>query len=227
MTWRRWWRLGTGRYSLLREIEYDRLKGLRLSGRTLDIGGGARNSYYHLFQTDGAIESVNISPEMKSTLLADLNDPLPLESGIYDTIISLNTFEHIYNDTGAIAEALRVLKPGGSFHIVVPFLYRVHGSPYDYHRHTAAFWEDFLCAREIKAQSFRVEPLMWDPLSSAFSLVEFTYGLSRVRRVLRPFIMLPALLLYGRHVNGKHMDDRVGGKFSDYALGYYIHGTKT
>ena len=37
---------------------------------------------------------------------------MPIASDSYDNIISLNTFEHIENDTLAIAESVRVLKPG-------------------------------------------------------------------------------------------------------------------
>ena len=223
-TWQRWRCLSTSQYSLLRGLEYEQIDGLCLRGRTLDMGGGQRNSYYHLLKIEGTLESVNIDPSMKPTLLADLNAPLPLATASYDNAISLNTFEHIRNDTLAIGETVRVLKPGGQLHMIVPFLYRVHGSPSDYHRHTAFWWVDFLFASGLSSETLTVEPLMWDPLSSAFSLVEFQFG--RLRGMLKRLIMLVSVLSHTRWPNSERLPDSHGQYYAEYALGYYIHGVK-
>ena len=94
-TFRRWLQLSTTQYSLLRALEYEQLEGLVLRGRTLDIGGGQHNIYYHLLKIDGVYESVNLSPKIGPTIMVDLNDALPIASESYDNVISLNTFEHI------------------------------------------------------------------------------------------------------------------------------------
>jgi len=223
-TWRRWLRLSTAQYSVLRGLEYEQIEGLRLRGRTLDIGGGQRNSYYHLLKIESTIDSVNIDPAMKPTILADLNDPLPLASASYDNAISLNTLEHIRNDTLAISEMVRVLKPGGQLHIMVPFLYRVHGSPNDYHRHVASWWVDFLLSLGLSPETLTVEPLVWDPMSSAFSLVEFQLG--RLRGILKRFAMLAAVLSHARRSGQEHLLAPYSQYYAEYALGYYIHGIK-
>lgn len=223
-TWQRWRRLSTSQYSVLRGLEYERIEGLQLVGRTLDIGGGQRSSYYHLLRIEGNIESVNIDPTMRPTLLADLNHPLPVASACYDNAISLNTFEHILNDVQAIGEAVRVLKAGGHLHIVVPFLYRVHGSPGDYHRHTAFWWKDFLLEHGLAADTLEVEPLMWDPLSSAFSLVEFLFG--RFRAIPKKIVMLVSALRQARRSGQDRLPTSSRAHYAEYALGYYIHGVK-
>jgi glycosyltransferase involved in cell wall biosynthesis/SAM-dependent methyltransferase len=216
-TWKRWKLLSSMRYSLLRALQYESIQGLRLEGKTLDIGGGERNSYYQLLKFSGPVESVNIDPTMRSTHIADLNKPMDLPSGNYDTVISLNTFEHIYHDELAIREAFRVLKDGGRFHIVVPYLYQVHGSPNDYHRHTASWWRDYLVSIGLDEAKFTIEPLVWDPLSSALSIASFSrQGWLRRLAMLKP-------LLSGQHGTGERMSH---DRFDEYALGYYITGNK-
>lgn len=52
---------------------------------------------------------------------ADLeNTPYPIESGVYDVVISFNIIEHLYNRSGHLAEINRALKPGGKLVITGP-----------------------------------------------------------------------------------------------------------
>jgi SAM-dependent methyltransferase len=227
LSWRRWWLLGTGKYSLLRQIEYEVLSDLRLEGDTLDLGGGANTSYRKIIDIAGELTSINISPDIVPTMVGDLNKPLPIASSRFDNILCLNTLEHIKEDTLAISEAFRVLKSGGKFYIIVPFIYRVHGSPFDFHRHTALFWENFIVNTGIQSKSFRIEPLVWDPLSTAFSLVEYSFGIAAIRRFIRPIAMLPALLMLSGKADGDRLATGVGERIADYALGYYLHGQKS
>lgn len=216
-TWKRWKQLSTMRLSLLRALQYEAIRGVRLEGRTLDVGGGARNSYYGLLEFAGAVENINIDPGISPTYLLDLNKPLPLPSDAYDNILSLNTWEHIYQDELAVREAIRVLKPGGRFLFSIPYLYKVHGSPSDYHRHTAFWWRDFLQSLGVSEADLRIEPLVWDPFSSALSLCNFdNKGWLRRLAMLRP-------LLSPRHGRGERVPH---GWFDEFALGYYITGTK-
>jgi len=221
-TWKRWWRLSSTHYSLLRGLEYERLDGLALRGRTLDLGGGRRTSYGHLLRVEGSLDSANIDPAIHPTFIADLSSPLPLHDGAYDHVISLNTFEHILSDTVAVSEALRVLRPGGAFHFVVPFLYRVHAVPGDYHRHTASWWRSFLCSQGASPTDLRIEPLIWDPATSAFSLREFNL---RFRGVRKRLAMVGGVLCQSRWHGREYLPaSQVSRWHSEYALGYYIHG---
>jgi SAM-dependent methyltransferase len=223
-TLQRWLRLSSAQFSLLRSLEYESIRGLRLSGRTLDIGGGARNSYYDLLEIRGSIESVNLDRGIRPTCLADLNQPLPLLDETYDNIISLNSFEHVRDDVTAVREAFRVLKRGGSFHIVVPFLYRVHGSPDDHHRHTASWWYACLTTLGVAAAELQIDPLVWDPPASAFAITELVDPLRGLRKRV---VMLSGVL---RNLVWSGWDripnQRACRYYADFALGYYIHGRK-
>lgn len=227
-TWQRWRKLSTAQYSVLRGLEYERIEGIQLEGRTLDVGGGRHNSYYHLLKIKGIIDSVNIDPDIHPTILADLNKPLPLATASYDNAISLNTLEHIRDDTVAISEMVRVLKPGGQLHIIVPFLYRVHASPSDYHRHTAFWWVDFLQAQGLAPETLTVEPFTWDPLSSAFSLIEFQFGPLRIvtRGIVKKLLMLLAVFRHGHRVGQERLPAPYDQGYAACAVGYYIYGVK-
>jgi FkbM family methyltransferase len=223
VTWSRWRKLSTPEYSLYRALEYEQIYGMSLPGRTLDLGGGERANYLPLLQVRGEIVSVNLDPGIAPTLLADLNAPFPFREKVFDDVITFNTLEHIYNDLNAITEIVRVLKPGGRFHIGVPFLYRVHGSPDDYHRHTASWWRRTLAGLDVDVSTLRVEPLTWDPLASAFSIVEF----NRIRRLLKKPVMFRAVLEAHRSGGAINWQQRFARRNSDFALGYYITGQRS
>jgi SAM-dependent methyltransferase len=223
-TWRRWRRLANTRYSLLRSLEYEAIEGITLHGRTLDLGGGRGANYYPRLQIDGVLESLNLGVSLQPTVCADANVSWPFHAGVYDNVISLNTFEHLRNDGSALCEAIRVLRPGGQFHAIVPFLYRVHGSPSDYHRHTGYWWQETLAAYGLSSGSIVIEPLMWDPFSSAYALVEFNF--KQLRGISKRLIMLMAVLRQSRWPPEIRVPESHAGGYQEFALGYYVRGEK-
>lgn len=205
----RWREVAFSNYTLLRALEYERLRGTVLRGRTLDVGGGSQFTYLNLFKVDGVVETINISSKVGATWLADLNELLPFEDASFDNVISLNTLEHIREDIQLLGEMVRILKPGGTMIFTVPFLYRVHGSPHDYHRHTSQWWGAALESLGIPAENFRIEPLVWGLLSSGLAqFAWFRAGL--FGGTLKKIVLLAEFL-------SKDADDR-----SNYALGYHV-----
>lgn len=214
-------RLAFTRYSLIRSMEYDLIPNIPLRGKVLDIGGGDKAHYRFLLRKTfkGPIDSLNMNQEMAPTYQADANKPWPIADNTYDTAISFNTLEHIEMDEFAVAETLRCLKPGGEFHVMVPYLFRVHGSPHDYHRHTAEGWQSILTRAGLPNENFVIEPLLWDSYSTAFSLVE-----PLVLRPLKPVMYLG--WLRALHVRTERLPEHMASKWSEWAVGYYIKGTK-
>lgn len=74
----------------------------------------------------------------------------------FDVIIAEHVFEHLRHPYAAAKNVLEMLKPGGRFLVVTPFLIRVHGSPHDYTRWTpdglVGFLED--CGFEATAKAW-------------------------------------------------------------------------
>jgi len=217
-TFARWLKFAFSRVTLLRAMQYEVLPALLLQGRVLDIGGGKNVGYRSLLSVNGMFESVNISKAMEPTHICDLNRSLPMQNDTYDHVISLNTFEHLIDDKLAVMEAVRVLRPGGSFHFLVPFLYQVHASPSDYVRRTVFWWIETL--PDTVVRSLVVEPLVWDRISTAYSFI----GHGKLGRALKPFILFVGVVTRWIRISlGKpasHPND------SHVPIGYYISGIK-
>lgn len=72
----------------------------------------------------------------KVDIAADLNLPLPIESEVADTVISLSVMEHLCEPQMMLNEAFRILKPGGGIVLQVPWQWWIHEAPYDFFRYT-------------------------------------------------------------------------------------------
>lgn len=68
--------------------------------------------------------------------------------------------EHVPNPTAAVAEMMRVLRPGGFLHVVVPFCHPFHAYPADYHRWTTSGLRELLPASQcdVLAEGIRSGP---------------------------------------------------------------------
>jgi SAM-dependent methyltransferase len=232
LSWKLYFRLIKSQYSMLRTLEYERIRGITLAGLTLDLGGGKINSYINLFKIKGKVESVNINPEMQPTFLADLNEKLPIPDNSYDNIISLNTLEHIYKDEFVIYEIYRILKPGGKIIIVVPFLYRVHTSPSDFHRHTAYWWDRVLVSTGFEKNSIKIDPLIWDILGPTFALSE-SWSVPRfpspniIRSIRRAILTFVGVFYQSVRWGGyERFPSNIGILLRNYAVGYFIEAKK-
>ncbi|GAB5449430.1 class I SAM-dependent methyltransferase [Gymnodinialimonas sp.] len=126
--------------TMLRRMELDLIRTLDLQGEVLDFGGGTTTNYApHLAKT-ATYRSVNINEEFNPTDLVQVGDPIPFADAHFDAVITFNVLEHIYDDTASLHEVTRALKPGGTLHIIVPWMYPVHGHPDDFNRHTPSWW---------------------------------------------------------------------------------------
>ena len=113
--------------------------------RVLDLGCGTRpyRDIYdscHLFAVTGDSDALAPSDVRLSA------GALPFSDSSFDTILMTEVIEHIQVPTAALAEAARVLSPGGRFFLTWPFSYSMHELPRDYVRFTE-FGMAFLLAQ--------------------------------------------------------------------------------
>lgn len=74
--------------------------------------------------------------QLKADIVADLNQPLPIESEVADTVVSFSVMEHFREPQVFLNEAHRILKHDGGIVLQVPFMWWVHEAPFDYYRYT-------------------------------------------------------------------------------------------
>lgn len=126
---------------LVYEINHEFLKRLsdNFRGHLYDLGCGEMPYKSWLLNYADHYTGVDWGStlhELKADILADLNEPLPIESEVADTVMSLSVMEHLREPQVFLDEAHRILKPGGSMVLQVPFMWWVHEAPYDFYRYT-------------------------------------------------------------------------------------------
>lgn len=81
----------------------------------------------------------DIAPTDKTTVVFDAT-AMPLATGCADVVMAVEVLEHLPEPDGLVAEASRVLRPGGRLVLTVPFMFGVHDFS-DYHRFTPLGFE--------------------------------------------------------------------------------------
>jgi SAM-dependent methyltransferase len=121
-------------------IRFDQL-GLRPGARVLDVGSGFGRHVYecarrgaHVVALDYAadevvqtrdtlaamVEAGEITADKLIGVLRGDARRLPFPDATFDVVITSEVLEHIQDDVAAIAEMVRVLRPGGRFAATVP-----------------------------------------------------------------------------------------------------------
>ena len=98
------------------------------STRVLNLGGGPRR--YR--PTD---VTLNLDSFTNVDVVGDAHC-IPFMSDTFDTVICNAVLEHVTSPETVVAEAIRVLKPGGKLYAEVPFIFFFHGYPSDFRRFT-------------------------------------------------------------------------------------------
>ncbi len=143
--------------SLLRQAEHKALSTIELHGQVLDLGGDKRSAYRNLIRGTFEVTTLNLDVKAQPDILHDLELPLPIADATYDAVLMVNVLEHVYLDQQLLAEAARVLRPGGTVVVVVPFLFPVHPSPSDFRRYTGQALE--LMMSDAGFTSVKITPL--------------------------------------------------------------------
>lgn len=125
--------------SILRRAQLDYCKGLSVSGDVIDLGAkSADNLYFRLIdkQKLNSCTFVDYFHHGENLISVDFEKSEWCISKKFDVILAFNVLEHVYNYENFLTEANKIAKKGCKLVILVPFLYRFHKDPNDYHRYT-------------------------------------------------------------------------------------------
>jgi SAM-dependent methyltransferase len=123
-------------------------------------------------------------------IASDLNAAVDLPDAYADAVMSFSVLEHLHRPARMLEESWRILKPGGSLFIEVPFQWHVHEAPWDYFRFTRHGLERLLQDAGFEEIEVRENGGFW-----ATWVLKFNYQSRRWLRGPRPVRLLIHLLL--------------------------------
>jgi SAM-dependent methyltransferase len=104
-----------------------------MKGVVIDLAGKNTNHRGNFRPPTKGVEQrivVNLDPDVGADRIADIRET-GLDQEIADCTILVETLQHVPSPERCVAEAYRLLKPGGIFIGSIPFLYPVHRDPVD------------------------------------------------------------------------------------------------
>jgi len=208
-----------GLLSITRELQYELLFQLKLKGRVLDIGGGEHADYKNSLICDN-YSSINIDPSLEPNWVVKAGEILPIVNDSYDTVISFNTIEHIFDAQFILDEIYRILKHGGEFISSVPFLYPIHASPGDYFRPTPSWWMNALTYSGFK--EITITPLVWGPFSTGF----VCSGMPGPLKIIRQHYALILDMLYAYVKKIRYASVTENNHLVNYSLAFFVNARK-
>jgi SAM-dependent methyltransferase len=203
-------------HSLFRAHENNFLRGLRLSGRGIDLGAKSRDAKYYEYldlNRVSQIDFVDLFSQEEGIIKLDLEQRFPILDETYDFALAFNVMEHLYDYRNLIAESRRILRTGGTLHGLVPFMFNFHADPHDYFRFTWQALQRLL--QDERFDNVRVVPIAYGPFQVAGQVI----GNVLRARVFR-FLIYPVVMI---------LDEVLENFYSgatNYAIGYYFCGVK-
>lgn len=123
-----------------------------LKGRLLDYGCGG-SPYATILPQFSSYVRADITAGPGIDLVLDKRGELPAEpDGSFDVVLSTQVLEHVPDPDKYLAEAFRLLRPGGALVLTTHGFVPEHGCPDDYHR-----WTGYGLERVVGQAGFVVE----------------------------------------------------------------------
>lgn len=132
----------TNPFYIIRKSLFEGIKSQAhlVSGKTLDFGCGSK-PYELLFAHSSSYIGcdIEVSGHNHASSSVDVyydGRTLPFEAQSFDSVVSFETFEHIFNIEIIVKELNRILKKDGRILLTIPFVWEEHEVPYDYARYS-------------------------------------------------------------------------------------------
>ena len=122
-------------------VRHVRLCASAMTGKILDVGCG-KKPYQKLFTNVSEYIGMDIENPGHDHSQEDIDvfydgKTFPFTDNSFDSVLTNQVFEHVFNPDEFISEIRRVLKSGGQLLITVPFVWDEHEQPFDYGRYSS------------------------------------------------------------------------------------------
>lgn len=205
-----------------------------LRGRVLDVGAGM--SPWRAWLGEGAAyQGLDVGHATEFGMEGGRDDviyydgtTMPLADGSFDAALCIEVLEHAQDPQQLLAEIHRVLRPGGTLLLTVPWSARRHHLPHDYHRFTAE-----RLARLFETAGFSgvfIAERGNDIGAIANKLIVLCLRLVRPRPLLKLLWTWPLLALVapvaGIFLLAAHVSIALGLGSPEDPLGYFVKATR-
>lgn len=113
--------------------------GKEITGKTLDAGCGTK-PYENLFASTeyiGLEFDTGLDSEKKKADYYYDGKTFPFNNKEFDSVVTNQVLEHVFNPKEFLSEINRVLKTDGKLLLTVPFVWDEHEQPFDYARYSS------------------------------------------------------------------------------------------
>ncbi len=147
------------------------LDGLRtlVHGTVLDVGCGARPHESRFVREATRYVGIDLprGGELRADVVGDAM-ALPIRSRCADTVLATELLEHLPRPADFLAEAARVLRPGGVLILSTPFLEPLHEEPRDFFRFTSHGLRVLLVENGFEVRSIERKGGWWSVVVASF-----------------------------------------------------------
>lgn len=170
----------------------------QLTGTLLDFGCGSK-PYKILFNNVDKYVGVDLKIEGREENHQYVDkfydgNTIPFDNETFDSLLSTEVLEHVFNVDEVLKEINRVLKKGGKALITTPFMWEEHEMPYDFARYTTPALIHLYEKNGFKVISHNK--------SGSYVEVIFQFSLNYVKNILpsnkvvRQVFLLPFILIF-------------------------------
>jgi len=196
-------------------------------GVLYDLGAGEspyKGFFLRYAESYVAVDWAGSFHDTNADVVANLNEPLPVDSGVADTVVSLSVLEHLCEPQTMLKEAFRILKSGGAIVLQVPWQWWIHEAPYDFFRYTPYGLEYLL--KKAGFVDIEVEPQAGFVTTMTLKVNYFSLRFIRGPRLMRLAIrgVLGVLWYAGQKL--APMLDRLDGQWALETTGYWVTARK-